>query len=96
MLDDEEFPIQPKSNFPANNVRALASNLPKTSGVYLFKNSRQKVLYVGKAKNLRARVSSYFGQIEDAMLNSKTRSSFSTSNNHSRANSKRLYSGVLI
>lgn len=35
-------------------------NLPMTPGVYVYFNSDKKVIYVGKAKNLRARVSSYF------------------------------------
>lgn len=35
-------------------------NLPKVPGVYIFKNVRDKVIYVGKAKVLRNRVSSYF------------------------------------
>lgn len=34
--------------------------LPPTPGVYLFKNARGRVLYVGKAQNLRSRVRSYF------------------------------------
>lgn len=33
---------------------------PQDSGVYLFKNTGGQVIYVGKAKNLRARASSYF------------------------------------
>jgi len=36
-----------------------ARALPKEPGVYLFKNERGAVLYVGKAQNLRARVRSY-------------------------------------
>ncbi len=36
--------------------------LPTSAGVYLFKNEAGSVLYVGKARNLRARVSSYFVQ----------------------------------
>lgn len=35
-------------------------NLPTASGVYLFKNKQGKVIYIGKAKNLRNRVRSYF------------------------------------
>ena len=34
-------------------------SLPSEPGVYLFKNERGKVLYVGKAQNLRTRVRSY-------------------------------------
>lgn len=34
--------------------------LPPKPGVYLFKNSRDEVLYVGQAKNLKKRVKSYF------------------------------------
>lgn len=36
------------------------ANLPKTNGVYLFKDKANKIIYVGKANNLRERVRSYF------------------------------------
>lgn len=36
------------------------SNIPQTSGVYLYKNKEKKVIYVGKAVNLRNRIRSYF------------------------------------
>jgi excinuclease ABC subunit C len=35
-------------------------SLPASAGVYLYKNAEGEVIYVGKAKNLRNRVSSYF------------------------------------
>jgi excinuclease ABC subunit C len=43
-------------------------SLPTSAGVYLYKNAEGEIIYVGKAKNLRSRVSSYFhlGRIEDA------------------------------
>ncbi len=34
--------------------------LPSSPGCYLYKNAENKIIYVGKAKNLKARVSSYF------------------------------------
>ena len=34
--------------------------IPLRPGVYLYKNAEGEVIYVGKAKNLRARVRSYF------------------------------------
>ena len=36
-------------------------NLPHRPGVYLMRDSRGNILYVGKASNLRHRVRSYFG-----------------------------------
>jgi len=43
-------------------------SLPASAGVYLYKNAEGEVIYVGKANNLRSRVSSYFheGRWEDA------------------------------
>jgi len=49
--------------------------LPTGPGVYLYKNAEGEVIYVGKAKNLRARVRSYFleGRGEDAKTGSLLR-----------------------
>lgn len=41
-------------------VREKVRALPTTSGVYLMKDALGRVIYVGKAVNLRSRVSSYF------------------------------------
>jgi excinuclease ABC subunit C len=43
-----------------DRLRAKLKNLPKRPGVYQHKDVDGKVLYVGKAKSLRARVNSYF------------------------------------
>src|SRR5579863_4632506 len=44
--------------------------LPTSPGVYLYKNADGRIIYVGKAKNLRSRVRSYF--LEGAAQNVKT------------------------
>ncbi|MCX6810710.1 MAG: GIY-YIG nuclease family protein [Candidatus Berkelbacteria bacterium] len=41
--------------------------LPTGSGVYQFYDSAGKILYIGKAKNLRSRVKSYFQKSEDLL-----------------------------
>src|SRR6185295_13174044 len=42
------------------DVREKVRSLPTTSGVYLMKDGLGRVIYVGKAVNLRSRVGSYF------------------------------------
>src|SRR6267143_2098185 len=50
--------------------REKAALLPETPGVYLFKDAGGTVLYVGKARNLRSRVRSYF--LESRWADAKT------------------------
>lgn len=45
--------------------------IPKLPGVYKYYNETKQIIYIGKAKNLHNRVSSYFGRKED--LSPKTR-----------------------
>lgn len=42
-------------------LRKKSMSLPLTPGVYLMKNKKNEIIYVGKAKALKNRVSSYFG-----------------------------------
>ena len=47
------------------SVRTQLKTLPRNAGVYLFRDERDEILYVGKAKSLRARVRSYFNRSGD-------------------------------
>ena len=64
MGDDQ--PSQPDSSPPEDARTGFESaaqrvrTFPQTSGVYLMKDSAERVIYVGKAKNLRSRAGSYF------------------------------------
>ncbi len=42
-------------------LRKKALALPTTAGVYIMKNKQGEIIYIGKAKNLKNRVSQYFG-----------------------------------
>ncbi|CAN5854578.1 excinuclease ABC subunit UvrC [soil metagenome] len=44
----------------ASKLREKVRALPTSSGIYLLKDAQGRVIYVGKAKNLRSRVGSYF------------------------------------
>ena len=41
-------------------IKEKLKNLPKTSGVYIMKDIHGQIIYIGKAKNLKNRVSQYF------------------------------------
>ncbi len=53
-----------------SDLRTRAAELPLLPGVYLYKDAYDTVIYVGKAKNLRARVRSYFS--DERLADSKT------------------------
>ena len=57
------------------DLEAKIRTIPTSAGVYLYKNAEGEVIYVGKANNLRSRVSSYFreGRWEDAKTDSLVR-----------------------
>ncbi len=41
-------------------MRKSSKKIPRSAGVYLYKDAAGKTIYIGKAKNLRSRVRSYF------------------------------------
>ncbi len=49
------------AEFNYKKIEDKIKALPNHSGVYYFKDKYGKIIYVGKAKNLKRRVSSYFG-----------------------------------
>ena len=42
------------------SLKIISKNLPNNPGVYQFLDAKNKIIYIGKAKNLKKRVSSYF------------------------------------
>lgn len=55
------------NNRPGIHLREKILNLPEAPGVYMYIDRNGKVIYVGKAKRLRRRVSSYFNRRHDSM-----------------------------
>jgi excinuclease ABC subunit C len=56
--DDASVP----QDFPFRRAAAKVREFPRTPGIYLMKDAAGRVIYVGKAKNLRSRAGSYFLQ----------------------------------
>ncbi len=54
------------------DLKKTINYLPSTPGVYQFIDAHGKILYVGKAKNLRSRVSSYFNKKKHESFKTKT------------------------
>jgi excinuclease ABC subunit C len=55
---------------PSEHIQTILNNLPQKPGVYLMKDAKGTVIYVGKAKRLRNRVRSYF--TNSSLLSEKT------------------------
>jgi DNA polymerase-3 subunit epsilon len=53
-------PRSRQGTLPPMLPKKVVDNLPETPGVYYFKNEKNEVIYVGKAKNIKQRVVSHF------------------------------------
>ena len=51
-----------KKNSTEEYLKGIVLNLPETPGIYQYLNTEGVIIYVGKAKNLKRRVSSYFNK----------------------------------
>ncbi len=60
-----------RSSSPSVPYRPKAGEIPTSPGVYRFRDAERRVLYVGKAKNLRQRLSNYFAPLHT--LHERTR-----------------------
>ena len=60
------------------DIRANLSLLPEEPGCYLYRNRSDQVIYVGKAKNLKRRISSYFNREPDSPKTRALLRNFST------------------
>jgi excinuclease ABC subunit C len=60
-----------EDNRQEDKIKELLKILPKKSGVYIFKNSYGKIIYIGKAKNLYSRIRSYFQDKSNNFLYAK-------------------------
>tara|TARA_A100001011_G_scaffold162951_1_gene171491 strand:+ start:100674 stop:102407 length:1734 start_codon:yes stop_codon:yes gene_type:complete len=53
-----------------DSIKIQIKSLPQVPGVYQYYDKQEKIIYIGKAKNIKKRVSSYFNRVFD---NHKTR-----------------------
>lgn len=58
---------------PPPQVQEILDNLPNKPGVYIHKDRRGQILYIGKAINLRSRVRSYFHSSVDSIKTQRLR-----------------------
>ena len=47
-----------------DDLQSIVKSLSKSPGIYQFFNQKNEIIYIGKAKNLKNRVSSYFNKVQ--------------------------------
>ncbi|MCH5228094.1 MAG: excinuclease ABC subunit C [Muribaculaceae bacterium] len=66
-IKPDRTPEDIAGNKPGNHLKEKIRNLPESPGVYIYLDKRGNVIYVGKAKRLKRRVSSYFNRRHDSV-----------------------------
>lgn len=66
IIENQRFILYKKAM--ENDIKKQLKNLPKDAGCYLFKDKKEKIIYIGKAVNLKNRVSQYFRKSEKQSL----------------------------
>ena len=64
-IKSDRSPEDLRMNRPGENLRRKILSLPDSPGVYMYLDRNGTVIYVGKAKRLKRRVSSYFNRHHD-------------------------------
>ena len=70
-------------------LKKYSARLSSKPGVYCMLNENGKVIYVGKAKNLKKRVSSYFGKTTHLPKNPSSSSGYSLDSSYNYENGTR-------
>lgn len=66
-INSRRSPEEIRENRPGEQLRAKILSLPEEPGVYMYLDRNGAVIYVGKAKRLKRRVSSYFNRRHDSI-----------------------------
>ena len=52
--------VSKQPNLPANLPERIFNKLPEETGIYYFYNNRKEIIYIGKAKNIKKRITTHF------------------------------------
>ena len=58
--------MPPINNPRLDHIKEIISIMPETPGVYQYFDKDSEIIYIGKAKNLKKRVSSYFSKVHES------------------------------